>query len=115
MWNAPAVIGLSGRDKTQEATSITTALVLAANDRIFCPHKPHQRNQWAEPTRTGKPTTPNVPRIECASKQNAANGQQQGDRNRNRFPDRPTNNAAHGVSFTSFSRHPPFTSSRKVA
>lgn len=31
-----------GRDKTQEATSLTTALVLAGNDRIFCPHQPHQ-------------------------------------------------------------------------
>lgn len=44
MWNTPAVIGLPGRDKPQEATSITTALVLAGNDRIFCPHKPHQRS-----------------------------------------------------------------------
>lgn len=31
-----------GRDKTQEATSLTTALVLAGNDKIFCPHQPHQ-------------------------------------------------------------------------
>lgn len=31
-----------GRDKAQEATSLTTALVLAGNDKIFCPHKPRQ-------------------------------------------------------------------------
>lgn len=66
-----------GRDKAQEATSLTTALVLAGNDKIFCPHKPRQRGWWAERKRTEQQTSRHsqcpmcLPRINCASMQYA--------------------------------------------
>lgn len=66
-----------GRDKAQEATSLTTALVLAGNDKIFCPHKPHQRGWRAKRKRTDKQTSRHsqcpmcLPHINSASMQHA--------------------------------------------
>lgn len=49
-----------GRDKAQEATSLTTALVLAANDKIFCPHQPHQ-SSLGRAQEDRQAAAPNVP------------------------------------------------------
>lgn len=101
----------TGRDKTQEATSITTALVLAGNDKIFCPHQPHQRTVSRAARLLVCPLAlcpMCLPRINCASEQHADNARQHGhcNRNRNRLPDRPTDNAARGILFASLSHTP---------
>lgn len=49
-----------GKDKTQEATSLTTALVLAGNDKIFCPHQPHQ-SSGGRAREDRQTAVPNVP------------------------------------------------------
>lgn len=111
-----------GRDKAQAATSLTTALVLAGNDKNLLPPQASSERlvgRAQEDRQADKPPLPmpNVP----ATQQLCVNAacRHHCNRNRNRFPDRPTSNTARGILFASRSHTPTLLPSpnfsRKVA
>lgn len=107
MWNAPAVIGLPGRDKTREATSFYHSSGSGRKRQNLLPPQASSRDQWAEPRRTDKPPRPmcHAPSVRQSRMQPTASSK--GNRNCNRFPDRPTKNACTWSLVCWPSRHPP--------
>lgn len=120
MWNAPAVIGRMDGTRPK-ATSLTTALVLAGNDKNLLP--PQASSEVGGQIARGQTDKQASRHAQCtchASSMRQSRTQGDCHRNRNRFPDRPTDNGARGVLFASHSHTlprciPSPDSSRKVA
>jgi hypothetical protein len=98
MWNTPAVIGFPHRTSPSRLHYVNYhSCGLAGNDSIPSTAPTSlTRDQWAKPERTDTQAATAqraTHRMQVCQKQSAADAPVQGDRNCNRFPGRPTNNA----------------------